>query len=273
MVAAVAASGRAAEQGEERGEARERARHQRHVVLAAVLATLVVILAPALAGRLGLADRVVDGGPEAQLTPAALRVLEEAPGAYPIRGMVVVPAETDPDVVWTGAIRVERVDGSVVDLGVHGLAPYGALPSREPDRGWAAGLTEQDRVFHDVGPLGWACTSWPGATDCTGTLLTVHDGEHYILRSGLDLLDPPDRRVTFSVLDGGVPVDLVIGAAPAGTSTVTVTLAGAERLRDVRARTSAEGAAGGVTVWWLTVSEPVAAVEFRDRAGRELSAG
>ncbi|MGH3370171.1 MAG: hypothetical protein ACRDPR_09220 [Nocardioidaceae bacterium] len=249
-----------------------RARHRRRVELFAVLATLAIITGPLVAGAIGLVGRLAPVDEESLLTPNAQRALEELDGAFARGGLVVVPADLDPDVVWSGPVGLDRVDGTLVDLAVHGLAAYGYLPSRGVAPAWTSRIDKDDRVFHDVGPLFWACARWPGASRCTGTLLMEHADEYYILRSGLDPSRDPAGMLSFSVLDGGAPTDLVLGAAPPGARSVTVTLSGAERLRVVNGRVTAPRAAGGTTLWWASVSDPVADVRFLGDRGREVFA-
>ena len=248
--------------------ARRRSPHQRMVLAATVVATLGVIALPAGMAGSGPAGRTiaVDIGPAP--TPAARRVLKEVPGAFETRGLVVVPAATDPETRWTGALSSDLVVGPVVALGVRGLAEPGYLPSTARVPAWLRRLGTKDQVYDDVGDLSFACTRWPGVADCTGTLLLGHAGRHYIFRSGLHFWRAPGEATTLLVLDDGVPRNLVIGGAPPGTARVLVALPGS---REVEARTSAPGPVHGVTVWWVAVAEPLSAVTFLDRDGAVLA--
>ncbi len=248
---------------------RRRGPHQRMAVAATVVATLGVIALPAGMAGSGPAGRTVavDIGPV--LTPAARRVLKEAPGAFETRGLVVLPASTSPDTLWTGALSPDLIMGPVVALGVHGLAEPGYLPSIGTAPAWLRRIGTKDQVYDDVGDLSFACTRWPGVADCTGTLLVGHAGQRYIFRSGLHLRQAPGEVSTLLVLDDGLPRDLVLGGAPPNTARVMVTLPGEGR--QIEARTTAPGTVQGVTVWWVTVTEPVSAVTFLDRDGAVLA--
>jgi len=238
----------------------DRAPHQRLVVVAAVVATLSVIAGPLIAAGLGVVGRFVPVEEDSVLTPTAQRVLEELPGAYATRGMVVVPAATDPGVVWN-AVPAESWEGEVVDLEVRGLAEYGYLPSAGSAPAWLSEVTPRDRVFSDVGDLYFACTSWAGEDACAGSLLMEHEGDLFLYRAGLRLLGSPDEVRTFRVLDAGLPTDLALGRMPVGATGATVTL---DDGRQLRASVSATGAVGGATVWWASTTEPVAGVRFLD---------
>ena len=238
----------------------DRAPHQRRDVIAAVVATLAVIAGPLIAAGLGAAGRFAPVEEESVLTPTAQRVLEELPGAYASRGLVVVPAATDPGVAWNG-VPAEAVEGEVVNLEVRGLAEYGYLPSAGSAPAWLSKVSPRDRVFSDVGDLYFACTLWAGADACAGSLLMEHEGELFLFRAGLRLLGSPDEVRTFRVLDGGLPTDLALGRTPVGATGATVTL---EDGQQMRASVSAPDAVGGATVWWVSTTEPVAAVKFVD---------
>lgn len=244
----------------------ERERHQRLVIAAAVVATLAVIAGPMLAGALGLHGRPA---PFDALTPDARRVLKELPGAFETAGLVVVPAATDPNLLWTGPISPDQVDDPVVSLGVDGLAEHGDMHLQETAPAWLRQVGAEDLVFEDVGNLSFACTRWPGAQTCSGTLLMEHLGERYILRSGLGLPRSPGEVSSFQVLDDGLPSELVLGGAPPEVRSVEVTMVGGGRV--LAARTTAPGAVGGTTLWWASVPAPVAVVTFLDARGQVLA--
>jgi hypothetical protein len=244
----------------------EPTRRDRGVVAAAVAATLLVIAGPMLASAWN------DGGPgvpieEPPLPESAQRVLAELPDAFQAGGMVVVPAATDPYVVWPGALGTDRVDGDVVALGVSGLTEYGVLPAAAATPGWLTGLAPADNVYSDVGPLSFACVRWPGADRCTGALLTEHSGSHHILRAGLGSpasLEPVNRTMGFG---SGGRRDVWLGWLPPGAVTAWVTVVGHQSIRDVPGRTSEPGAVAGQAVWWVASPDAVSAVSFRDAQG------
>jgi hypothetical protein len=244
----------------------EPSRRDRGVVAAAVAATLLVIAGPMLAAGLN------DGGPgvpieEPPLPESAQRVLAELPDSFQAGGMVVVPAVSDPYVVWPGAIGNDRVDGEVVSLGVRGLTEYGVLPSAGATPVWLSSLTPADSVFSDVGPLSFACVRWPGAERCTGALLIEHNGDQHILRAGIgspNSLEPVTRTMGFG---SGGRRDVWLGWLPPGAATAWVTVVGHQSIRDVPGRTSVPGAVGGQTVWWVASPDAVSAVSFRDAQG------
>ena len=242
-----------------------RSRRQRWVVAATVLATMSAIVLPAVTAGFGPAGRKVVVDPSPVLTLAARRVLKEVPGAFETGGDVVVPASTDPDTRWGGALGPELIAGPVVPLGVHGLAEPGYLPTTEGRPAWRERIGTKDRVYDDVGAVSFACTRWPGLAGCTGSLLMEHAGRRYLFRSGLHLWQRPGVVTSLLVLDEGLPRDLVLGGAPPDTARVVVTLAGGGR--EVGAHTTAPGAVHGLTLWWVTVADPVAVVTFFDREG------
>ena len=246
--------------------------HRRLAIGAAVVSTLAVIVGPLLVAAIGLHGRFAPpDGRHDPLTPNAERVLLEVPGAYRTGDLVVVPAGTDPDVLWSQTMTTGRVEGPRVGLGVHGLAAYGYLPSLGQAPAWLRDLGPQDRVFTDVGPLWFACTEWPGADGCTGTLLIRHGRDTFIFRSGLSLAKTPGQVVfTFAALDTGLPTELVLGGAPSRAAAVIVTVGGSAGDRVIRARTARYGAGGRSTLWWASVTGPVTAVTLLDARGLVL---
>jgi hypothetical protein len=221
---------------------------ERLPVLAGALATLVVIVATyAATGGPGTVGEDLP-----QLPYGAQRVLDEGPGAFRVGELVVVPAALDPGVAWTGAVGQERISGELVDLGVRGLVDHGYLPSSGDVPAWAAGLASQDPVRSDTGPLAFACTRWPGATSCGGALLARNDGEHYLVRSGLDVPADPEAVLGLEVLDLGEPAHLTLGVLPPGAVRVEVGAAGAPQT----ARLSEPGAVAGATLWWAVTDRP-----------------
>ena len=246
----------------------EPSRHPRLVVAAAVVAMLAVIAGPALVAGPGGAGRWVHVERGPALTPIARRVLDKVPGAFETGGLFVVPTAGNPDILWTGALTPDLIAGPIVDLGVSGLAEPGYLPSGGRTPAWLAKVGTADQVYDGVGNLWFACTRWPGAQDCKGTLLIEHAGQRYIFRSGLDLTPSPREVSSFRVLDLGRPRDLVLGGAPPDASRVTVRLASGRR---VEASTSAPGAINGVTLWWVSVAAPVTDVRFLGADGGVLA--
>jgi hypothetical protein len=244
----------------------EHTRRDRAVIAAAVAATLLVIAGPMLATAWN------DGGPgvlieEPPLPESAQRVLAELPDSFQAGGMVVVPAATDPYVVWPGGIGPDRVDGEVVGLGVRGLTEYGLLPSSGSTPEWLRGLGPTDNVYSDVGLLSFACVRWPGADRCTGALLVEHGGNHHILRAGIGSptsLEPVTRTMGFG---SGGRRDVWLGWLPPGAATAWVTVVGHQSIRDVPGRTSGPAAVGGQAVWWVASPDAVSAVSFRDSQG------
>jgi len=239
--------------------------HERLVIVTTVLATLVAVAGPLLIGGLGRLASVDDEA----LSPPAQRVLAEVPGAFETEGLVVVPANTDAALAWVEEMPYERIDGAVVDLGTHGLADYGYLPLRDSAPGWLMSITPGDSVFSDAGPLAFACTRFPSAEDCTGTLLMEHEGELYIFRAGLALADLTEQPRGFRALDLSGPAQLVLGTTPPETAWVELRLAGDAGQR-VTASLSDPGVVDGATLWWATVSSPIEEVTFLDAGGRAI---
>lgn len=236
----------------------ERGSNRRAVVAAAVLATLAVILGPLVAAGLGAV-----GGPgedrSSTLTPVARHVLAETFGAYTTDGLVVVP--TAIGTVWTNAVPAERVDGKVVDLGVRGLARPGYLSYDGTAPAWLSEVQDEDRVFIDVGELAFACTRFPGASGCTGSLLMQHAGQHFIFRAGL-ALDSPEEVHTFPVLEMGLPTNLALGVMPDGAVSATASVEGRGWSNRFLVSTSEPGAVDGATLWWLSAPAEVREVTF-----------
>lgn len=237
-------------------------RADRLPVPAAALATLLVIVV-SFAATGGAGPDPSAGGDRHDLTPAARRVLDELPGAFTRAGLVVVPADLDPGVAWTGAVGAERVDGELVELGVHGLVGHGYLPSSGTPPAWAEGIGEADRVVSDTGPLAYACTRWPGARSCTGSLLARARGAHYIVRSGLDVPEDPQAVLRFQVLDLGEPAELTLGTLPPGATRVEVEDAHGRLVANV----SETGVVAGATLWWLVSDAKPQVVYALDRDG------
>lgn len=238
-------------------------RDDRLPVLASALATMLVVVVP----------YAVSGGPndptaptEVQLPAGAQRVLDEVPAAFETDGLVVVPAGADPGVAWAGEVGRERVDGEVVELGVRGIVELGYLPSSGEVPAWAVGLVAGDRVRSDTGPLAFACTRWPGASRCSGSLLARVGRSHYLVRSGLDIPEDDRAVLRFDVLDLGVPARLTLGVMRPGA--VRVELEGARG--QVPARTSETGAVAGRTLWWAVSDEAPQVLESFDASGALL---
>ncbi len=246
-----------------------RGARERLVVVAAVLATLGVIAAPGLLGLLGAVDRAVPTVEEQRVSPNAQRVLDELPDAYTAGSAVVVPAETDPHVVWIGAVPSSRIDGFVLDLDARGLVPFGTLPTRGTTPGWRAQVEPEDRVFSDVGPLYFACTPATSGEGCRGSVLMQHAGSWHIL--GAVAGAPGQGSVTrVNVLAGGGTAGLWLGWMPADAATGWATVVGQTTIRDVPVQLAETGAGGGARMWWVRSPDPVSAVSFRDADGRVL---
>ncbi len=253
------------------GDRRQAAPHQRLVLAAVVVATLSMIAWPLLGAVLGLGGRL--GGlttDEALLTPTARRVLDELPGAYTVGGMVVVPDMSASGSEWANAVPPDLVDGAMVDLGVRGLAAPSYLPSRGAAPSWLSEVGTGDKVFKDVGNLSFACTRWPGAERCTGSLLVEHGDEHFYYQSGLSLVDSPEQVRTLRVLDLGVPTNLVMGVLPQGATFAAAAVDGESGPRQLPVNVSAPGAVGGATLWWVSARSPVESVMFLDDHDRVL---
>jgi hypothetical protein len=151
-------------------------------VLAAALATLLVMAGPAVVrGLAGFGD---DPGPP-QLSPTALRVLAEVPGAMRSGGLVVVPAAGDPYRSWDDPLATSRLTAPTA-LGVVGLVEYVTLPVQGDAPVLLSAITAADRVYSDVGPLWTGCVRAPGERRCGGALLFRQEGAWFVLRSGLD---------------------------------------------------------------------------------------
>lgn len=243
--------------------------HERLVVVAAVLATLTVIAAPGIVGALGLAGGTSPHVEEVRLSGNAQRVLDELPGAYATGGLVVVPATTDPHVVWIGPIADASIDGRVVDLGVRGLVPFGTLPTRGSAPAWRYQLEPADRVFTETGPLHFGCAPSATGGTCRGTVLMRHGDRWYALdaRTG----SPGAATATkVSVLGAGGEAGMWFGWVPERAATAWATVVGDQYIHDVPAHTSQTDAVGGAVMWWLRSVEPVSAVTFKDARGRVL---
>lgn len=244
--------------------------HERLVVLTSVLATLLVISLPGILGGLGMVSGISLEDEDVRLSDAAQRVLDEIPGAYPTGGMVVVPAATDPHVVWIGPIADENLTGREVDLGVRGLVPFGTLPTRGEVPPWRTEIEPADRVYSDVGSLHFACAPTPSGGACRGAVLLQHGDRWHPLRA--DLGNPGAASVTrVSVLGSGGEAGLWLGWAPPGAATAWATIVGHQYIRDVPAQTSDTEAGRHGTMWWLRSSEPVSAVTFKDARGRVVA--
>lgn len=245
------------------------ARRERSIIAAAVAATLAIVLAP-LAGAMLSTDGPVLLVEEEPLPEAAQRVLTEMPDAVRIGGMVVVPAATDPYVSWSGAVGADRIDGEAVSLGVRGIAEYGYLPSAASTPEWLTSLAPSDNVYSEVGPLSFACTRWPGASDCRGAVLAEKDGNLHVLRSGIGSPDSPQKVARVNGIGSGGRRDVWFGWLPRDAGSVWVTIVGHQGVKELPARTSDPGALAGESAWWVVSSDPVSAVSFRDADGEVL---
>lgn len=249
---------------------RQRDARERLVVVSAVLATLGVISLPgilALFGTVGGTTPFVVEEPE--LTPAAERVLEELPDAYTAGSVVVVPAATDPHVVWLGPVSSAQLDGDVVGIDVRGLVPFGMLPTRGTTPEWRSAVEREDLVFSDVGPLYFACSPATSGDGCRGSVLMQHAGQWHVL--GPSAGAPGEASVArLDVLAAGGVAGLWLGWIPEGASTAWATVVGQTSIRDVPAKVAVTGAAGGARMWWVRSSDPVSAVTFRSADGEAV---
>lgn len=240
---------------------------ERLVVVAAVLATLGVI---ALPGVLGALATVGGTGPvveEQRLSPNAERVLDELPDAYAAGAAVVVPAETDPHVVWIGPVAAGSVDGDFVGIDVRGLVPFGTLPTRGATPEWRSDVEPEDRVFSDVGPLYFACTPATSGDGCRGSVLMQQAGRWHVL--GPSAGAPGQGSVTrLNVLAGGGAAGLWFGWMPDEAATAWATVVGQTSIRDVPVQAAETKAGGGARMWWVRSSDPVSAVSFRAAGGQ-----
>jgi hypothetical protein len=243
--------------------------HERLVVVGAVLATLAVIAGPGVIGALGLGRELVPRVEEARLSDNALQVLQELPRAYRTGATVVVPADSDPHVVWIGAVAAASMDGEVVELGARGLVPFGTLPTRGEVPAWRSAVQPVDRVFTDVGPLHFGCAPSSAGGTCHGTVLMRRGDRWHPLHP--DLGAPGTPGVTrVSVRGGSGETGMWLGWVPEGAATAWATVVGHQYIRDVPARTSPGDAVGGATMWWVRASDPVSAVSFKDARGRVM---
>lgn len=236
--------------------------HDRLVVVAAAAATLAVVTAPVVAGALSGVRLVQPENPEDALTDMGRVVLEDLHFAYPVGDTVIVPAENDPGIAWAGSVSRDDLAGSALPLGVRGLASYRYLPASDAAPEWAFVLKSSDRVVSDVGTIFAACTQFELIEDCSPSLLMQHDGEFYMLRSGLgsqDFLEPgaPMEAFAFPVLVHAQLGTLVLGAIRRQPEAkVVVELSDGEVLD---AWTS-DLVIPGATVWWTASTQPVRAV-------------
>lgn len=242
---------------------------ERLVVVAAVLATLGVIALPGVLGALGSTGGTIPLVEEQQLSPNAERVLDELPDAYAAGSAVVVPARTDPHVVWIGPVAEGSVDGDFVGIDVRGLVPFGTLPTRGTTPEWRSAIEPEDRVFSDVGPLYFACTPATSGDGCRGSVLMQHDGRWHVL--GPSAGAPGQGSATrLNVLAGGGVAGLWFGWMPDEAATAWATVVGQVSIRDVPVQVVETLAVGGARMWWLRSSEPVSAVSFRASDGAVL---
>ena len=245
--------------------------HERLVVVGAVLATLAVIAGPGIVGVLAPTGGVVPRVEEPRLSDNALRVLQEVPQAYRTGATVVVPADSDPHVVWIGPVAAASMDGEVVTLGARGLVPFGTLPTRGKVPAWRSAVQPVDRVFTDVGPLHVGCapssSSSSSGETCHGAVLMRRGDRWHPVPT--DLGAPGSRGVVrVSVRDGSGEAGIWLGWVPEGAVTAWATVVGHQYIHDVPARTSARDAVGGASIWWVRASDPVSAVSYKDARGR-----
>lgn len=234
-------------------------RHDRLVVAAAAAATLAVIAAPALAGLFSNVGVVGPEHPEDVLTDMGRVVLEEAPHAYQVGDVVVIPAQLDQGIAWAGAVSPDRIAGAAVPLGVRGLTSYRYLPASALAPAWAFSLEPSDRVMADVGTVFFGCIRFDLMQDCSPSLLMQHEGAFYMLRAGLgsaDLVVPgaPLEAFSFPALVHAELGTLVLGAFDRHPGArVMVEFEDGEILE---AWTS-ESVVPGATAWWIGATEPV----------------
>ena len=153
---------------------------------------------------------------------------------------------------------------------MRGLAEYGYLPSNGSTPEWLAGLQPSDNVFSEVGPLSFACTRWPGSSECRGAVLTERDGAFHVFRFGIGSPDSPQKVARVTGIGSGGRRDVWLGWLPQGAGSVWVTIVGQHGVRELPARTSDPGALAGEQAWWVVSSDPVSAVSFRNAQGEVL---
>ncbi|HET6625441.1 MAG TPA: hypothetical protein VFG63_03545 [Nocardioidaceae bacterium] len=241
---------------------------------AAALATLAVIVAGAAFADLRVrVSAPVPEEPKIELTELGLRALNELPLAYTAGDLVVVPSGTGPSRRWVGEVPVERIVGPAIPIGTRGLSSYGIDGTSAEAPEWVRELTPRDRVYADVGALFFACTAVPGEDLCRPSLLSHHDTTYYAYGPGLGPprieVGEPMQVFTFDTFDGTERQQLLVGRL-AGTDAEQVLV----RMQD-GSHVSAWATSGlgvpGETVWWATVSRPVASVAVHDAAGDVLA--
>jgi hypothetical protein len=240
----------------------------------ASLATLFVIVASAVMANGGGAVVPGPDDPRAELTALGERVLDELPLAYQVDDAVVLPASADPGVYWSDAVSDERIVGHAVPMGARGLVEYSRLSSSPDAAAWTGDITAADRIFADVGPLWFACTTWPGEDRCSASVLMLHEDRYYFYRTGLGssgFLDENGAMQVFafdSIGNDGMQQLLVGGVDGTATKDVELSLADGSR---VSAWTTTSLAAAGETIWWRQVSSPVDVVTAYDGRGNVVA--
>lgn len=254
------------------GAGRHDQRWRPHVTMAAAaVATLAVMLGSTILAHADLGGRPpLPQDPRDQLTALGRRALDELPLAYLAQGAVVVPAPTDPNIRWSGAIPVARMERPAVPLGARGVIDYARFGTSPDAPAWTRDLTGADRVLTDVGPLWFACTRSPGQEGCTASLLVFHDLHYYHYKS---------LHGSASVLDEGTPMEvsafdaiygtdlqqlLVVRVAGTGVRSVLLTMVDGSQ---VSTFSDPDLRAAGDTLWSASVSKPVDSVTAYAAAG------
>ena len=247
---------------------------ERVITMGAAAATLAVILAPMVMGQVGTLRSFTPEDPRVLLTDLGRRAVEELPLAYQADDAVVVPAMTDPSMEWTGHVPTDWFQGQALPLGARGLMHYHRLSSAAKAPAWTAALSERDRVFADVGPLWFACVTWPGGDTCAPSVLMYHDLEYYFYASHFGSDDFLDKGAPMEVFGfdaiGGTEIGQVLVGGVADTEITRVRLNMADGTRR-SAWTSRDLAVPGATVWWATVwDEPETATAY-NRDGKVVT--
>ncbi|HJR38122.1 MAG TPA: hypothetical protein VJ819_07050 [Nocardioidaceae bacterium] len=266
---AVAAAPHDARAGRDVARWRERA-----VTFGSAAATLAVILSIATLSQSDGVRGFTPEDPTLLLTDLGRRALDELPLSYQAEDAVVVPASTDPSMEWTGRVPQEWIEGSALPLGARGLMDYDRLSSSSKAPAWTLELSDDDRVFTDVGPLWFACVTWPGGDTCSPSVLMYHDLEYFFYASHFGstaFLDEgtPMEVFTFDAV-GGTELGQVLVGGVHGTDIVKVRITMSDG-EEQSAWTSNDLAVPGGTVWWTTVWEPAESATAYDRDGEVVT--
>jgi hypothetical protein len=255
-----------------RAKGLRRRRTQRGLAAGAAAASVGAVLAGLSAlggGGVGhAAPRYVDTPQEHPLTSVQRKALNQVKGAYPVDGVVVVPAPVKPDTPIRGFAPVTP-PSRVEPLGFNGFTTKGFLNTSATYPKFLQDGLPSDGLVADNGPAWLACPRTSVADCQVSVLVGSPDKGWYLLKrlgDGRFLQPGADMEVFLNrvYLDHEARQSVIGGFDGTAAFRVGLTLADGST---VGATIDSNNVSPGDTLFWGVVDQPVTKVTAYDAAG------